>query len=116
MTLIAAMTVLLALAGWLAFRQESDQIDAHITRFLRDPQSCAASGALPPVVGSARPAGAASPPTPAPAGIPVRATSDLLNHAAGELHHVYGGKVPAVVASLQSELRLRAAEFAAIGD
>ena len=49
-------------------------------------------------------------------GHPVYPTSDLLKRAAGELHHAYDGRMPAVLANLQSELRLRASEFAAIGD
>ena len=49
-------------------------------------------------------------------GHPVRSTSELLNDAVRQLFWAYDGEGPAVVRVLCSELRLRAAEYAAIGD
>ena len=49
-------------------------------------------------------------------GHPVRSTSELLNDAVYQLFWAYDGNGPAVVRVLCSELRLRAAEYAAVGD
>lgn len=51
-----------------------------------------------------------------PGGHPIRATSDLLRAAGLELLYVYDNPTHPIIADLLSELRDRAAQFAAAGD
>ena len=67
-------------------------------------------------VADAQPAGAGASAASGPGGHPIRLTSELLTHAVRELDYAFPAKTPAIVRDLMAEMRLRAAEFAAVGD
>lgn len=98
-----------ALIAGVTFIDRGFTAAENVLRFRPSPP-VAVDGAAPPA--GVGPASAG----PSAGGHPVFCTSDLLKRAAAELQHVYDGRVPAVVADLQSHLCLRAAEFAAVGD